>query len=89
MLDNIERIDSDYSTRESRAWYESLEAETIAAEIEEARVQNVMDGIKALGASIIPATLDMLLGSLVVATKHLPMHHAMLDGCASEVECLS
>jgi hypothetical protein len=91
MLDNIERVDSDWrgSDRDTLAWYAGLEAEAIAAQAHEDAVQAVLTAIGKLGASITPADLDQLLASLASSIGHLPKQQELVDLCFGQVECCS
>lgn len=86
MFDSIEKVDSDYSTAESREFYAEQDAQDDAAQAHEDSVQAVLTGIKKLAGGITPADLDQLLMTMAHACD-LPTR-LLIEQCASEVECL-
>lgn len=87
MLDNVEKIESDYSTRESRQWYADLEAQAQERDHHEAQVGSVLIAIRDITVALTNADLCQLLLTLGGRVKRLPGVQQHLDECIGLVEC--
>jgi hypothetical protein len=86
MLDNVEKIESDYSTRESRQWWAELDAETQAHDDHAAKVGTVLLAIRDLAVLLTNADLCQVLLSLGCRVSHMPEVQQHLDECIGLVE---
>jgi hypothetical protein len=86
MLDNIERIDSDYSDRESREVAHQAEIHAANAWHRDHRVQQVMADITKLG-NLSPVELDQVLMTVAASTGNT-VARELIELCVSEVECV-
>lgn len=81
---NIERIDSDYSDRESREVAHQAEVALMYEALRQRQLLDVLRSVEDL-TDITSEEVESLMVTLVAATKHMPVEHALLAGCLDAV----
>jgi hypothetical protein len=87
-MDNVEKIEGDYSTQESRRWWAELDAQAQSIDHRQAQVNTVRHAMAHLMIRLNNAELCQVLHTISCHLIHMPAAAALVDECHGLVEGL-